>query len=79
MEEYTYMETIDGVETATVYSKNWSTYYYKIRNETNWAKLKNLLVSNEAFGEVAFESPREITYMPMIYSDATRISEKYVW
>lgn len=76
MEEYTYMETIDGVETATVYSKNWSTYYYKIRNETNWAKLKNLLVSNEAFGEVAFEAPREITYMPMIYSDATRISEK---
>lgn len=76
MEEYTYMETIDGVETATVYSKNWATDYYKIRKDTNWAKLKNVLISNVAFGEVMFEAPREITYAPTIYSDTTRIKEK---
>ena len=76
IEEYTYTVTISGVETATVYSQNWSTNYYKIRRNTNWAKLKNVLVSNDSFGEIKFNSPRGINYFPTIYSDVTRISEK---
>ena len=78
MEEYTYMETIGGVESANTPILSGTTEYYKIRSYTNWGTTINVTVYNESFGSYTFDAPKGISYYPDIIPDSQRIIENTV-
>lgn len=78
MEEYTYTETVSGVESATTAQLSGSTEYYKIRSYTNWGVTKILTVTNESFGSHTFTAPKQISYYAEIIPDTERITENTI-
>lgn len=78
MEEYTYWDTISGVESVNTPILSGAMEYYKIRSYTNWGTTTYLTVFNESFGTYTFVAPKGISYEPDIISDDERIVENEV-